>query len=242
MNTNALPTEDLKNYGIIGEDNSFSKKLSAEDIQKFLQGSAIVADNNKNRMIFQLVENNTQLYVKILERERSYRDLLEDIHNDKSMAVHYVHEKEISKNNNERNFTKLVFMQKEDMNIYKYDMIKDSEKLTKVISDKQNPEEMNRYKNELLKLKEFLQEKMDKFPEITKEIANDMNIVSKAINSVNSIAHEEKQIKQSEKGDIQLNVADPDMYEDANRHREENAQHEQEEQEYETHKSRSFRR
>lgn len=33
--TTTLPTDDLKKYGIIDADNSFSKKLSAEDIKTF---------------------------------------------------------------------------------------------------------------------------------------------------------------------------------------------------------------
>ncbi|HAY3557026.1 hypothetical protein [Elizabethkingia anophelis] len=235
--TTTLPTDDLKKYGIIDADNSFSKKLSAEDIQNFLQGATIVADNDKNRITFQLTDNNTQLNVKMYERDRSYKDLMDYIHNDPTMKVQYAYEKEIMKDNNERNFTKLAFMQKEDMHIYKYDMIKDAEKLTKAIVEKNNPEETNRYKNELLKLKEFLQEKIDKFPEIAKDITNDLNIVSNEINSVNSISPDEKQIGKDEKRDIQLGVNDPDMYEDANRHREEEQQ-----QEEELHKPRGFRR
>ena len=58
METNNLPTDELKKYGIVEPDNSFSKKLSAQDIQKFLQGYTIVVDNKKNRATFQLVENN----------------------------------------------------------------------------------------------------------------------------------------------------------------------------------------
>ncbi|WP_227413188.1 hypothetical protein [Chryseobacterium culicis] len=42
-----LPTEDLKNYGIINDDLTFSKKLSSDDIKKFLQGYTIVADNER---------------------------------------------------------------------------------------------------------------------------------------------------------------------------------------------------
>ena len=44
MNTNTLPTDELKKYGIIENDNSFSKKLNSDDIQKFLHGYTIVAD------------------------------------------------------------------------------------------------------------------------------------------------------------------------------------------------------
>ena len=49
MQTNNLPTDELKKYGIVEPDNSFSKKLSAGNIQKFLKGYTIVADNEKNR-------------------------------------------------------------------------------------------------------------------------------------------------------------------------------------------------
>ena len=58
MQTNNLPTDDLKRYGIVEPDNSFSKKLTADNIQKFLSGYTIVVDNDKNRATFQLVENN----------------------------------------------------------------------------------------------------------------------------------------------------------------------------------------
>ena len=56
MQNENLPTEDLKKFGIINEDLSFSKKLNEDDIQKFLKGYTIVADNDKNRATFQLVE------------------------------------------------------------------------------------------------------------------------------------------------------------------------------------------
>ena len=50
MENNNLPTDELKKFGIINEDLSFSKKLSAEDIQKFLKGYTIVADNEKMKV------------------------------------------------------------------------------------------------------------------------------------------------------------------------------------------------
>ena len=76
MQTNNLPTQDLKKYGIVESDNSFSKKLSAEDIQKFLSGYTIVADNDKNRATFQLVENNSRLNVVFLERDKNISNIL----------------------------------------------------------------------------------------------------------------------------------------------------------------------
>ena len=82
----------------------------------------------------------------------------------------------------------------------------------------------------------FLQDKIDQFPEIGKEITNDLNIVSKEINSVNSISRNENRSQKQEKSNIQLNVNDPDLYEDANRNREEESQ----EQEEEVQKSRGF--
>ena len=78
MQTENLPTEELKKFGIINEDLSFSKKLKADDIQKFLQGYTIVADNDKNRAIFQLTENNTRLKVIFLERDKSISEILKN--------------------------------------------------------------------------------------------------------------------------------------------------------------------
>ena len=54
MNYDNLPTDDLKEFGIIGADNTFSKKLSNDDIQKFLKGESLVADNGKDRVVFQM--------------------------------------------------------------------------------------------------------------------------------------------------------------------------------------------
>lgn len=76
MEYNNLPTDELKKFGIINEDLTFSKKLSAEDIQKFLKGYTIVADNEKNRATFQLTENNTKLKVIFLERDKSLSEVL----------------------------------------------------------------------------------------------------------------------------------------------------------------------
>lgn len=90
---------------------------------------------------------------------------------------------------------------------------------------------------ELEKLKSFLQNKIDLYPEIAKKITNDLNIVSREIDSVNSITRDEKQIAKENNSDVQLNVNDRDLYEDVNRNREK-----QEEQSEEQEKSRKFRR
>ena len=97
---------------------------------------------------------------------------------------------------------------------------------------------MNRYKNELQKLKNFLMDKMNQYPEIAKEISNDLNIVSREINTVNSISPDEKQISKGGNSEIDLNVNDRDRYEDANRNREEHEAEIVQEQE----KRRGFRR
>ena len=115
--------------------------------------------------------------------------------------------------------------------------IKNAPELTKLIMERKNPEEVSLYKLELEKLKSFLQDKIDLYPEIAKRITNDLNIVSREIDSVNSITPSEKQIAKESNTDVHLNVNDRDMYEDANRNREE-----QEEQSEEQEKSRKLRR
>ena len=234
MQTNNLPTDDLKKYGIIDEDNSFSKKLSAEDIQKFLQGYTIVADNEKNRATFQLVENNSKLNVIFLERDKSISEILT---NSKD-KIEYSNIQDFSKSNNELNFEKKAFViDKETNKLVEFDLIKNARELTAIIVDKNDARETNRYKVELLKLKGFLQDKIDQFPEMAKEITNDLNIVSKEINTVNDVSQNESNSQKQEQSDIQLNVNDPDLYQDANRIREEELDREEDQE-----KSRGFRR
>ena len=235
MQTNNLPTDDLKKYGIVEPDNSFSKKLSAEDIQKFLQGYTIVADNDKNRATFQLVENNSRLNVVFLERDKNISEILANSKN----GIEYSNIQDLSKEGNEMSFEKKAFVfDKETNKVVEFDLIKNSTELTAIILDKKDAIEIDKYKTELLKLKSFLQDKIDKFPEIAKEITNDLNIVSREVDSVNSISPNENRSQKQEKSNIQLNVNDPDLYEDASRNREEESQ----EQEEEVQKSRGFRR
>jgi len=235
MNTNTLPIDELKKYGIINEDLSFSNKLNADDIRKFLRGYTIVADNDKSRATFQLTDNNTQLKVIFLERDKSISEILENSKN----QIEYTDIKNVSKSVNELSFEKKAFIfDKETNKVVEFDFIKNSRELTAIIADKKNVDELNRYKTELLKLKSFLQDKiMVQFPEMAKEIANDLNIVSKEIATVAGISEKQNQSQKQEKSDVQLNVNDPDLYQDANRIREEN-----QEQEEEIQKSRGFRR
>ena len=239
MQNEHLPTEELKKFGIINEDLSFSKKLNADDIQKFLQGYTIVADNDKNRATFQLVENNTKLKVIFLERDKSLSEILEKskekIQYSETKAQYDVND---NRHSAQLGFSKQAFVFDKETEIVKeLDFIKNAPELTKVVTERKNPEEINQYKLELEKLKSFLQDKIDLYPEIAKRITNDLNIVSREIDSVNSITSGEKQIFKGENSEVQLNVNDRDLYEDANRNREE-----QEEQSEEQEKSRKFRR
>lgn len=227
-----LPTDELKSFGIINEDLTFSKKLSDDDIQKFLKGYTIVADNDKNRATFQLTDDNTKLKVIFLERDKSLSKIIED----SKEKVQYTNVKELSNEN--PSFEKKAFIyDSETRKTVEFDFIKNATELTTIIADKKYPEELNSYKNELLKLKGYLQDKIDQYPEIAKEINSDMNIVSREISSVNTITKNQKQSSENSSSDIQLNVNDRDRYEDANRNREE-----QEEQSEEQEKRRGLRR
>ena len=239
MENNNLPTDELKKFGIINEDLSFSKKLSAEDIQKFLKGYTIVADNEKNRATFQLTENNTKLKVIFLERDKSLSEVLkkskEKIQYSEIKGQYRIND---AKNSAQLNFSRQAFVYNNKTNeIVEFDFIKNAKELTAIIADKKDAHELNRYKNELYKLKSFFLKKIDQYPEIAKKIKNDLNIVSREINSVKSISRNEKQITKTGDSNIQLNVNDRDVYEDANRLREEN-----EEQSEENEKKRGFRR
>lgn len=236
MDTNTLPTDELKKYGIINEDLSFSKKLNTDDIQKFLKGYTIVADNDKNRATFQLTDNNTQLKVIFLERDKNLKEILE---NSKD-RVEYTDIQKVSNKLLPEFSTlekKAFIFDKETSKIIEFDFIKNATELTAIIADEKDSVELDRYKNELLKLKSYLLDKIDLYPEIAKEINNDLSIVSREINSVTNIAANQKQISKKNDSDILLNVNDPDVYQDANQRRD----HDQERDE-EGEQSRKFRR
>lgn len=235
MNTSKLPTDDLKKYGIIDSDNLFSKKLSADDIQRFLQGEAIIADNDKNRIIFQLNSNNTELGVRLFERDRSFEEIMDAVE-ENPRSVQYSYETELYDNKEAKNFTRLAFLMQNDMYVYRFDMIKDAKELTATIIAKDDPAQINIYKTELQKLQSFLQDKIDKYPEAAKQITENLNIVSNELNSVNSISVEQNQVK-AENSEVRLDVNDPDLYQDVNSQREA-----EEEQELEENKKRGFRR
>ena len=235
MQTEHLPTEDLKKFGIINEDLSFSKNLKADDIQKFLQGYTIVADNDKNRATFQLTDNNTKLKVIFLERDKSISKIIEN----SKERIEYSNIKNLSESRESKlSLEKKAFIYDKENNIVaEFDLIRNAMELTAIIVDKKDVVEINRYKVELQKLKNFLMDKIDQYPEIAKEIEKDINIVSREINTVNSISRDEKQISKRKNSEVQLNVNDKDLDEDANRNREE-----QEEESHEREKPRGFRR
>ena len=235
MQTEHLPTEDLKKFGIINEDLSFSKNLKADDIQKFLQGYTIVADNDKNRATFQLTDNNTKLKVIFLERDKSISKIIEN----SKERIEYSTIQNLSESTESKlSLEKKAFIYDRENNIVaEFDLIRNATELTAIIVDKKDVVEINRYKVELQKLKNFLMDKIDQYPEIAKEIEKDINIVSREINTVNSISPDEKQISKRKNSEVQLNVNDKDLYEDANRNRDE-----QKEELQEREKPRGFRR
>ncbi|WP_235802732.1 hypothetical protein [Vaginella massiliensis] len=189
-----------------------------------MNGGTIVADNETKRITFQFSENNTKLNINLFERDKSMKDVLENSKNN----IEYAEIKNISTNDNKFNFEQKAFIYDEKSNqTLELDLVKDIKEITEIVIAKNSDLETNKYKIELQKLQSFLQDKIDKFPEIAKEITVDMNIVSNEINNVNSISRPQKQEQKEGNSKINLNVNDPDLYQDANAEREEELQQEE---------------
>ncbi|EKY06359.1 hypothetical protein HMPREF9075_02394 [Capnocytophaga sp. oral taxon 332 str. F0381] len=233
MNEN-LPTSELKEYGIMSDDNTFSKKLSEKDIENFLKGHAMIADNGKDRLIFLLTDNNTRLNVNVYQRDRTIDELVKQ----SQKEIVYSNLTELT-NSKALDIEKKAFIyDQKTKQVTELDLLKDTEKIAAIVAEKKDIQESNRFKNELLKLKGYLQDKIDKFPEIGKEITNNLNIVSKTINTIDDATPNESQSQKQQQSKLRLDVNDDDLYQDANRHREEQAQ----EQEQEQQRHRGFRR
>lgn len=219
MKNNKLPTAELLKYGLINEDLTFNDKLTPEDIEKFLHGYTIVADYADRRATFQLINDKKSLKVILLERDRNLKDVLKTSINE----IQYSEIRNTSIDNDVLNSGKKAFvydpMRK---NVIEYDLLKDISDLTKIVSVKNDKDETIRYKTELLKLKGFLQDKIDQFPEMAKKITGDLNIVSKEISIVDEVLSTKSNINKSDQSTIQLNVNDPDTYQSGNTFTEEN--------------------
>ena len=233
MNEN-LPTSELKEYGIMTDDNTFSKKLSEKDIENFLKGHAMIADNGKDRLIFLLTDNNKRLNVNIYQRDRTIDELVKQ----SQKEIVYSELTELTDSKALDIEKKAFIYDQKTKQVTELDLLKDTEKIAAIVAEKKDIQESNRFKNELLKLKGYLQDKIDKFPEIGKEITNNLNIVSKTISTVDDATPNESQSQKQQQTKLRLDVNDDDLYQDANRHREEIAQ----EQEQEQQRHRSFRR
>ncbi|KUJ56412.1 hypothetical protein [Chryseobacterium aquaticum] len=98
-------------------------------------------------------------------------------------------------------------------------IIKGIQKLARMQEENKLQKESTRYQIELQKLKAHLQSKSEQYPD-NKNIITDLNIVSKEISASQSSLNENTN-KEKEKSDINLQVNDPDMYEDANQKKEE---------------------
>lgn len=218
MKNNALPITDLKKYGIINEDLTFSRLLSEEDIKKFLQGYTMVADNGRNRATFQLTDNNTHLKVIFLERDKNLKDILES----SKEKIQFSDIADLSSYDLKMlSLEKKAFIYDKEKNVVReYDFVKNAEELTNVLAEKKDPELMSIYRKELEKLKAYLQDKLDMYPEFSKEIVLDINIVSNEINTVSSISPDDNQVSKDTQSDVDLNVNDRDLYEDAQSERE----------------------
>lgn len=233
MNEN-LPTSELKEYGIMTDDNTFSKKLSEKDIENFLKGHAMIADNGKDRLIFLLTDNNKRLNVNIYQRDRTIDELVKQ----SQKEIVYSELTELTDSKALDIEKKAFIYDQKTKQVTELDLLKDTEKIAAIVAEKKDIQESNRFKNELLKLKGYLQDKIDKFPEIGKEITNNLNIVSKTISTVDDATPNESQSQKQQQTKLRLDVNDDDLYQDANRHCEEQAQ----EQEQEQQRHRGFRR
>ncbi|BFO65418.1 hypothetical protein [Chryseobacterium sp. KCF3-3] len=56
-NNTTFLTDDLKRFGIMTEDNQFSKKLSQQEVYNFLKGGVLIAENDQNRLTFKIAED-----------------------------------------------------------------------------------------------------------------------------------------------------------------------------------------
>ncbi|MCO7354042.1 hypothetical protein [Riemerella anatipestifer] len=227
MENKNLPTEELKKYGIINEDNSRHQKISKDDFERFTnEGYTLIVQDKEKRVSFQLTKDK-QLDVKHYIIDKPIDDILEQA---KDNLIQYAIEKQLDEDNGtvkDETLKVFIYNSKEN-NVSEVDFLKKSKEITDFVLEQKDIEESKKYKAQLEMLKGFLQDKIDKFPEVAKYIANDMNIVSKNISRIDDATPNEEQAREQKNTKVQLNVNDPDLYQDANQEREDVWEREQE--------------
>lgn len=68
-NSNNLPYAELKKFGIMTNDNTFAPRLSKYDVESFLKGSTLVAEDEVNRLTFKLTKDNSKLEVDVYNKD-----------------------------------------------------------------------------------------------------------------------------------------------------------------------------
>jgi len=68
-NNETLPLDKLKKFGIMTSDTAFSPKLSSQEIESFLKGSTLIADDDKNRLTFRLTDDKSSLEVNVYNKD-----------------------------------------------------------------------------------------------------------------------------------------------------------------------------
>lgn len=106
-------------------------------------------------------------------------------------------------------------------------LLKGVEKLNRMFKEKKEQNEHSRYKTELEKMKSFLQSKAEQYPE-NKKIINDLNVVGKELANVKMGLNNNRKPDKADDS-VRLKVNDYDMYEDANRKKEQELKEDQEE-------------
>lgn len=75
-NSNNLPYSELKKFGIMTPDNQFTERLSKQEQENFLNGSTLIAEDDKTRLYFQLSKGNSELKVDAFQKDIvAHRDL-----------------------------------------------------------------------------------------------------------------------------------------------------------------------
>ncbi|HXK00234.1 MAG TPA: hypothetical protein VNJ50_15375, partial [Gelidibacter sp.] len=197
------------------------------DLSSFLRGNVLVIQNNKSELSLQLKQNMTKLEASFKQRDKDINQLIDKSKNS------IVYSKSTDFNLNEDNkisFSKSVFIyDKTEDKIVELDIIKNTKEISEYIREQKDEEVQKKYTQELKSMMSFLQSKIEKFPEISKDIQKSLNIIKLEANLFNVNTQTPESNKKGQKTKIDLDVNDYDRYEDANRAREESEKQEEQE-------------
>lgn len=210
--------QSLIDYGIMKNENEFNDKIKAMnyDVNDFLQNGKtllILENDEEEQNSYQFKIEDNKLLVQQYAIKSEANQLSDFINKTKTEVGEDLLFLDLVKRNNkeEVDLEKKVFL-KTANGVREYDLLQDANELKGLIEN-DYPAFNNKFKVEIEQMQSFLQDKIEHYPELAKDITENMNVLSNIASSISMSATDDTMKSKQNKTIISDDINDYDTYE-----------------------------